>query len=237
MCSGNIQFADGNWDTAPSLSLSLLSSFNSAWQLNILMHCKHSLSLSYLPAGHPSWLTPPWAAPRHRLTWRKVHPAGRPPRPYSSPPTSPWRVAPSPPAETWSLCPSASIDLASRGKGREKERQRVRKTFCGDSEQTYPRLLSHQHSKGVSLTSHLLGFSLQLSLVIFRFTGNPFILIPIPVQPSKRKKTNITAYKLYTNLQTNISKATSHTISISKFAHNSDRACKLINQLVVIGWN
>ena len=115
--------------------------------------------------------------------------------------------------------------------GREKERQRVRKTFCGDSEQTFPRLLSHQHSKRVSLTSHLLGFSLQLSLVIFRFTGNPFILIPIPVQPSKRKKTNITAHKLYTNkhLQTNISKATSHTISISKLTHNSHRACKLIN--------
>lgn len=136
---------------------------------------------------------------------------------------------------------SSSRDMISvsfcfnRSGQREKERQRVRKTFCGDSEQTYPRLLSHQHSKRVSLTSHLLGFSLQLSLVIFRFTGNPFILIPIPVQPSKRKKTNITAYKLYTNLQTNISKATSHTISISKFAHNSDRACKLINQLVVIG--
>lgn len=37
------------------------------------------------------------------------------------------------------------------------------------------------------LTSHLLGLSLQLSLVIFCLTGNPFIFILLPVQPSGRK--------------------------------------------------
>lgn len=78
------------------------------------MHCTRSLSPSYLPAGHPSSQTPPWAAPGCRLTWRKVRPAGTPPRLDSSPPTSLWRAAPSPPAETWSPSPSASTDLTSR---------------------------------------------------------------------------------------------------------------------------
>lgn len=164
------------------LPLSLFMQFNysikNAWWAMQLQHIhyKHSLSLSYLPAGHPSWRTPPWVAPGCRLTWRKVRPAGRPPRSGSSPPTSPWRAAPSPPAETWSLYPSASTDLTSRD--RQEQKRDGEENVLWYLEQTYyPCFLSR-----VSLTSHLLGFSLQLSLVIFCLTGNPFILILVPVR-------------------------------------------------------
>lgn len=38
------------------------------------------------------------------------------------------------------------------------------------------------------LTPHLLGFGFQLPLVIFRLTGNPFILVLLSVQPRKKQK-------------------------------------------------
>lgn len=81
--------------------------------------------LSYLPAGHLSWWTPPQAAPGCRVTWRKVGPADRPPRLGSRPPTSLWKAAPSPPAETWFLYPFASTVLTSRDRqtGRHKDKQ------------------------------------------------------------------------------------------------------------------
>lgn len=86
----------------------------------------------------------------------------------------------------------------------ETDRKKERETDSEENrlwymKQTYPCFHLHKDSKCFSLTSHLLGFSLQLSLVIFCLTGNPFILIFLPVKPSNRRKQTwcITANKLY----------------------------------------
>lgn len=65
-----------------------------------------------------------------------------------------------------------------RNRGRQWE-----KNILWYLKQMYSCFLSFRHGKHVSLTSHLLGFSLQLSLIIFRLTGNPFIFILLPIRP------------------------------------------------------
>lgn len=74
-------------------------------------------------------------------------------------------------------------------------------------------------------TSHLLCFGLQLPLVIFRLTGDPFVLVSVPVQSSKRKddgpvrssQTSTTS----TNKHHGRQKSTRQIVSISK----SPQAC------------
>lgn len=57
-----------------------------------------------------------------------------------------------------------------------------RKTGGEKSQQTCVCFPSHKQNKQVSLTSHFLCFGLQLSLVIFRLAGNPFVLVLLPAQ-------------------------------------------------------
>lgn len=74
----------------------------------------------------------------------------------------------------------------------------VRHGVRGDGERNSNRVLpSHRQMPHFFLTPHLSGFALQLSLVVFCLTGNPFILVLIPAN-TKRIRSVAKIKKIFT---------------------------------------
>ncbi len=110
-----------------------------------------------------------------------------------------------------SFCLNRSDQQRQTGIKRDSEKN-ILSDFC----QTYACFLSR-----VSLTSHLLGFSLQLSLVIFRLTGNPFILILLPVQNKHDvlRLANFTGLSIYKPSSTTFQNSLNHLSSKNATMH------------------